>query len=88
MNTTGIKIVKKEKIIPPNRCTQRNCYGIMKHGKAIKETVASGIPDFLDDDEEITMSVGGPGRLIDCWKCDRCGHSETMIKTNDKSLQK
>ncbi len=37
---------------------------------------ATGSPDELGGDV-VTMSAGGPGKLIDCAKCPKCGHSET-----------
>ena len=42
-------------------------------GQAIAQTV-SGRPDFHGG-EVVTMSPGGPGQLINCMKCSRCGHS-------------
>ena len=50
------------------------CWGVMKPGKAIEQTRV-GSPDM---GEVVTMSAGGPGRLVDCMKCDACGHSRTM----------
>ena len=47
----------------------------MKPGKAIEQTY-TGIPDFIGGDV-VTMSPGGPGRLIDCMKCVECGWSVT-----------
>ena len=49
--------------------------GKMSEGKAIEQTWLVGIGDFNDSEVGMTMSPGGPGRLIDCLKCDLCGHS-------------
>lgn len=53
----------------------KRCNGEMKPGKAIEQTY-TGIPDFIGGDV-VTMSPGGPGRLIDCLKCSKCGWSVT-----------
>lgn len=52
----------------------------MKPGKAIEQTY-TGIPDFIGGDV-VTMSPGGPGRLIDCLKCVKCGWSVYNEKRN------
>ena len=57
-----------------SRC--RKCGGHMKPGKAIQQTY-TGTPDFLDG-AVVTLSVGGPGRLVDCDKCEKCGHSVSV----------
>ena len=54
------------------RC--RKCGGEMKEGKAMQSTLTSGAPDFPDSDV-VTVSPGGPGKLVDCWKCCECGWS-------------
>ncbi len=56
-----------------NVCSK--CGGPMRPGKAIAQTWG-GSPDFIGG-EVVTMSPGGPGRLIDCLKCARCGWSVT-----------
>lgn len=53
------------------RCPR--CGGAMKRGKALVSTV-TGSPDFPGG-EVVTLSAGGPGRLVDCLKCAECGHS-------------
>ena len=53
----------------------RKCKGIMKPGKAIAQTYVGGMPDFIGDAHPVTFSAGGPGELIDCLKCQSCGHS-------------
>lgn len=44
-------------------------------GVAIQNT-CTGIPDFRGK-ECVTLSPGGPGKLIDCQKCPACGWSVT-----------
>jgi len=61
-------------------CSQPGCDGIMRPSKAIQETLVSGLPDFPGDETGITLSAGGPGKLIDCIKCNTCGHSKTTPK--------
>lgn len=51
----------------------KRCGGEMKRGIAIAQTV-TGCPDFAGV-EVVTMSLGGTGRLIRCWKCMSCGWS-------------
>ena len=48
----------------------------MRYGKAIEQTY-TGTPDFPGDTQCITMSPGGPGKIVDCLKCDQCGWSVT-----------
>lgn len=60
--------------------TCHKCGGVMKSGQAIAPTL-TGIGDFHIDDAGVTLSVGGPGRLIDCLKCEDCGRSVTKETT-------
>jgi hypothetical protein len=53
----------------------RKCGAAMGRGLAIQETY-TGTPDFPGG-AVVTVSAGGPGRLIDCLKCPGCGHSIT-----------
>lgn len=55
----------------------KKCNGEMKPGKAIEQTYA-GSPDFAGH-EVITVSPGGSGKLINCLKCEKCGHSITYL---------
>jgi len=55
------------------RC--KHCHTPMQTGIAIQQTY-TGTPDFLGG-EVVTMSPGGPGKLIDCLKCPQCGWSVT-----------
>ena len=52
----------------------RSCKLTMYPGKALAQTL-TGSGDFHDDDDVVTLSPGGPGKLIDCWKCPQCGRS-------------
>ena len=58
-----------------NKCEK--CQGTMKPSKAIEQTY-TGLPDFPGDKHPVTMSPGGPGRLVDCLKCELCGYSVTI----------
>jgi hypothetical protein len=49
----------------------RKCGGEMKPGVATQQTW-TGTPDFPGE-AIVTMSPGGPGRLIACMKCASCG---------------
>lgn len=51
--------------------TCKRCKVELVPGKAIEQT-CGGISDFQ---EIVTISNGGPGRLIDCLKCPICGYS-------------
>lgn len=53
----------------------RKCGAFMLPGKAIEQTY-TGIADFPGS-EIVTMSPGGGGKLVDCLKCSKCGHSIT-----------
>ena len=56
--------------------TCRKCGAEMQPGKTLVQTL-TGIGDFRDRDEPVTLSPGGPGKLVDCWKCVSCGWSVT-----------
>lgn len=47
----------------------------LKPGIAIQQTWTCGVPDFGKHDRIVTMSAGGPGKLIQCEKCPECGFS-------------
>lgn len=55
--------------------TCRKCGGDMKSGMAMCQTL-TGIADFIGG-EVCTVSPGGPGKVIGCWKCEQCGWSVT-----------
>lgn len=48
------------------------CGTELQPGKAILQTTVGGSPDM---GEVMTLSAGGPGKLVDCLKCPSCGHS-------------
>lgn len=52
------------------------CGGTLKKGQAMESTV-TGTPDFPGG-EVVTMSFGGPGKLIECNKCTLCGMSYSL----------
>lgn len=62
-----------ERWVRPLKCSRPRCNGKMSQGVAMQQTY-SGSPDFHGG-EVVTMSPGGPGRLIGCWKCAACGWS-------------
>lgn len=53
------------------------CDSELKPGIAIEQTYM-GYPDFPGDNCIVTVSPGGPGKLIKCLKCPGCGWSITM----------
>lgn len=55
--------------------TCRRCGGAMRPGWALEQTFVTGEPDFPGDDHVSTYSAGGPGKVVDCIKCEGCGHS-------------
>lgn len=56
-----------------NHVKCRKCGGQGKKGQALQNNF-SGIPDFPGD-SIVTMSPDGTANLIDCLKCEDCGHS-------------
>lgn len=52
----------------------KKCGYQMTKGIALKQS-ATGIPDFPGSGEVVTLSPGGPCKLIDCIKCKECGWS-------------
>ena len=55
----------------------RHCGGRMLPGIATDQTYVGGTPDFPGDDNASTFSAGGPGKVIECMKCENCGWSVT-----------
>jgi hypothetical protein len=47
----------------------------MKKSKALIETFVGGMLDFPNDKYPVTVHAGGSGKLVDCWKCEKCGYS-------------
>ena len=57
--------------------TCRKCGGQMRPGIATGQTYSAGMPDFPGDEEAVTLSAGGPGKVIEAMKCSKCGWSVT-----------
>ena len=62
-----------------------NCRRCKRNGKDIEmvksQAMSStwrGVPDFPGDNYAVTLSPGGPGRLVDCLKCPECGWSVSV----------
>lgn len=55
----------------------KKCELRMRSGLALEQTYVGGALDFPSDHHAVTVSAGGPGRLIECWKCPACGYSVT-----------
>ena len=51
------------------------CGAEMTDGMALESTF-TGSPDFIGG-EVVTLSPGGPGKLVACMKCIGCGYSTT-----------
>lgn len=60
----------------PTQDTCKRCGGPMAPGQAIAQTY-TGLPDFPGDEHAVTVSPGGPGKLVDVLKCSACGWSVT-----------
>jgi len=60
-------------VLAKGRCPK--CGGIMLPGVALESTLVAGDKDLGGDG--ITVSPGGPGKLIPCIKCSSCGWSVT-----------
>ena len=59
----------------PSRAKCPRCGAEMTDGMALESTV-TGSPDFIGG-EVVTLSPGGPGKLVACMKCIGCGYSTT-----------
>ena len=55
--------------------TCHKCSIPMVEGIATGQTYTGGAPDFPSDTHPTTFSAGGPGALVPCWKCPKCGRS-------------
>jgi hypothetical protein len=55
----------------------RKCGGQMLPGIAMGQTYSAGMPDFPGDEKAVTLSAGGPGKVIEAMKCSKCGWSVT-----------
>ena len=58
------------------RCPK--CKTLLHPGIALAQTWTSGTPDFHGETRGMTFSPGGPGKLINCYKCYDCGWSMTV----------
>lgn len=61
--------MSEDMTLPCNKCAAP-----MGRGQAIQQTY-TGIGDFHDGDDVGTLSPGGSGVLVSCWKCPECGWS-------------
>lgn len=57
------------------RCSR--CDKEMQPGIALAQTFTAGSKDFTSDAYAVTFSAGGPGKIIECAKCQSCGYSVT-----------
>lgn len=55
----------------------RHCQSPMRDGIALESTLV-GEPDFTGG-EAVTLSEGGPGRLVAVMKCAECGWSYRLL---------
>ena len=55
----------------------RHCQSPMREGIAMESTL-TGAPDFPSG-EVVTLSEGGPGRLVAVMKCTECGWSYRLL---------
>lgn len=67
----------------PLPVTCLRCDGTMAEGVAIQETL-TGVPDFPGG-AVATVSPGGPGRLVSCLKCVKCGYSLSVGSNTKES---
>lgn len=49
------------------------CGGALESGIALVD-IYGGVPDF-EGGEVVTMSPTGRAKIVDCLKCETCGHS-------------
>lgn len=49
------------------------CGGALEPGIALVD-INGGVPDF-EGGEVVTMSPTGRAKIVDCLKCETCGHS-------------
>ena len=57
----------------------RRCQTNMRPGLALAQSF-TGIGDFHDDDDVVTLSPGGSGHLVSVMKCPACGYSVDYFK--------
>lgn len=73
---------RNEKVLDQRLFYCTKCGGDMKPGTALHNTLV-GFPDFPGG-EVSTVSRGGPGRLVPCMKCVKCGWSVTVLDDLDE----
>ena len=59
-----------KKLTPCPKCK----IGKMKPGKALID-ILDGTPDFIGDDKVVTISPSGKAKMVEVYKCDKCGYS-------------
>ena len=65
-------------------CRNPKCNNVaMKPGHVIAPTESDGVLDFPGDTEAITITFGGPGMMVPCWKCPECGRSIAMKEPSE-----
>ena len=59
--------------------TCRKCRKALGRGIALQQTYRRSA-DFVGDfpGRGVTMSAGGPGKIVECLKCPECGWSTTV----------
>lgn len=68
----------EETLVPPE-CER--CRVLMIVGQVLVNIGIAGVPDFPGDGPGApgqTISPGGAGKLVRCWKCPRCGASRAL----------
>ena len=70
--------------IAENEKSAPRCGGEMKPGQALESTLV-GEPDDIGGC--VTVSPGGPGKLVPCMKCAECGWSVTVGQTKNEPPQ-
>lgn len=68
--------------------TCKKCNGKGKPSKALNNTLI-GFDDFGGDvgDRGTTMSRVGPAKMVDCIKCENCGHSWVPLSTRELAMK-
>lgn len=54
----------------------RVCLTDMVPGEVL-QNVLTGVGDFHEGDDVVTLSPSGQARMVTCWKCPSCGRSVT-----------
>ena len=74
---TIMRELKQHKNINDKWYVCRECGCRMKSGEALQNTPCVGISDFpgQTDLRGQTMTMTGPPKMVNVWKCEYCGHS-------------